>query len=82
MTKAEEVKKKKISKAEVRGKADKADLEQSVLNAKFLKKDMADIHMESKMSKEIDELKYKTKRSSKLYFVINFRNIDNYLLLL
>ena len=64
MTKAEEVKKKKISKAEVRGKADKADLEQSVLNAKFLKKDMADIHMESKMSKEIDELKYKTKRSS------------------
>jgi hypothetical protein len=29
-----------------------------------MKKDMAEIHMESKISKEIDELKYKTKRSS------------------
>ena len=41
MTKADEVKKKKIQKAEVKIKEEKAALEESVLNAKFMKKDMA-----------------------------------------
>lgn len=64
MTKAEEVKKKKIQKARVRVKEEKAALEESAFNAKFLKRDVADIATDSKISKEIDQLKYKTKRSS------------------